>query len=85
MLADKATYVFSFLSCNFLQNFYVLNLQIFGQVTVGSGHDLTLSFDWIHGKYANNNASINSFANHSDFLYTWIKEIQFYYDIQSIH
>ena len=48
----------------------LLNLQIFGQVTVGSGHDLTLSFDWIHGKYANNNASINSFANHSDFLYT---------------
>ena len=43
-------------------------LQIFGQVTVGSGHDLTLSFDWIHGKYTNNNATINLLANHSDYL-----------------
>ena len=61
-----------FFSCHviFYKISMLLNLQIFGQVTVGSGHDLTLSFDWIHGKYANNNASINSFANHSDFLYT---------------
>ena len=43
-------------------------LQIFGQVTVGSGHDLTLSFDWIHGKYTNNNATINLLANYSDYL-----------------
>ena len=43
-------------------------LQIFGQVTVGSGHDLTLNFDWIHGKYFDNNASIDLLANHSDYL-----------------
>ena len=25
--------------------------QIFGQICIGSGHDLTLGFDWLDGKY----------------------------------
>ena len=29
----------------------ILISQIFGQICIGSGHDLTLGFDWLDGKY----------------------------------
>ena len=32
----------------------ILISQIFGQICIGSGHDLTIGFDWLDGKYVLN-------------------------------
>ena len=41
----------------FLILFHFCLLQVFGQLCIGSGHDLTLEFNWVDGRYTSNQTS----------------------------
>ena len=43
----------------------IIQLQNFGQIPLGSGHDITMNFEWMDGVFANNETAWEQVINNS--------------------